>query len=288
MTFPSTLSSFSRPQATDRLNSPSHSALHNTVSSALGQVEAVIGVDGANSVVGTLMSDVRNPASQGGGHVQGAAFGGTGQTTYTKGDILVASSASVLTKLAVGTVNGQILSVNNSAPAGIQWGAAGINKVFVNTASVQLARGQASVFNTLFASSVAGSTLGTSNTIRFTGIVKKLEWNSGSYPDFLVSYGSNTIASITTVFTTASVVSAKVEGLLTANGQSSQIGFLSVTYPAGGTFQGSPSSVLVYTNQSTSSIESSASQELNVQIRMNSTGTATSVLGGVFVVEKIT
>ena len=72
MAFPSTLSTFSKPASTDRLNSPSHSGLHNTVSSALGQVEAVIGVDGANSVLGTIMSDLRNPDSPGGGHVQAA------------------------------------------------------------------------------------------------------------------------------------------------------------------------------------------------------------------------
>src|SRR3990167_166558 len=99
--FPSVLSTFNKPTTTDKLNSPSHSALHNTVSSAVGQIEAVIGVDGANSVLGTIMSDLRNPDSSGGGHVQTANKGGTGQTAYTKGDILVASSSSVLTKLAI-------------------------------------------------------------------------------------------------------------------------------------------------------------------------------------------
>jgi len=119
--FPSILNTFNRPTATDRLNSPSHSALHNTVSSALGQVEATLGVVAANSVVGTLIYDVRSPASPGGGHVQGAAFGGTGQTNFIKGDILVASSASVLTKLAIGT-DGQTLAVNSSTASGLQWG----------------------------------------------------------------------------------------------------------------------------------------------------------------------
>ena len=88
MAFPSTLSSFNRPTTTDRLNNPSHSALHNTVSSALRQIEAVIGVTGSASVVGTMMSDLRSPASDGGGHIQSANKGGTGQTTFIKGDIL--------------------------------------------------------------------------------------------------------------------------------------------------------------------------------------------------------
>jgi len=121
MPFPSTLSTFNRPTTTDRLNSPSHSALHNTVSSALGQVEAVIGVDGISSVVGTMMYDLRSPASGGGGHVQVANKGGTGQTTFTKGDILVAQSSSVLTKLAVGG-DGAFLKANSSVASGIQWG----------------------------------------------------------------------------------------------------------------------------------------------------------------------
>jgi hypothetical protein len=122
MPFPSTLSSFNRPNPTDRLNNPSHSALHNTVSSALGQVEAVIGVDGASSVVGTMMYDLRSPASNGGGHVQTANKGGTGQTTYNKGDILVAQSSSVLTKLSISSVEGYALVTDSSQATGVKWG----------------------------------------------------------------------------------------------------------------------------------------------------------------------
>jgi len=136
--FPSVLNSFTRPTSTDRLNSPSHSALHNTVSSALGQVEAVIGVDGANSVVGTLMYNVRSPASDGGGHVQVANKGGTGQTSYTKGDILVAQSSSVLTKLAISATDGQVITSDSTAATGISWGAGPRPTVRVySTASVQ-------------------------------------------------------------------------------------------------------------------------------------------------------
>lgn len=120
MPFPSTLSTFARPNPTDRLNNPSHSALHNTVSSALGQVEAVIGVQGDSSVVGTMMYDLRSPASKGGGHIQGAAFGGTGQSSFNKGDIFVAQSASIISKLAVGT-DGYLLAANSAQATGVQW-----------------------------------------------------------------------------------------------------------------------------------------------------------------------
>lgn len=120
MAFPSVLQAFTRPNTTDRLNNPSHSALHNTVSSALGQVEAVIGVDGATSIVGTMMYDLRSPASSGGGHVQTANKGGTGQTSYTKGDMLIAQSSSVLSKLAVGT-NTYLLSADSTQATGVKW-----------------------------------------------------------------------------------------------------------------------------------------------------------------------
>lgn len=123
MSFPSTFSSFNKPTPSDRLNSPSHSALHNTVSSALGQVETVIGLDGDSSTLGTIIGDLRSPDSTGGGHIQSANKGGTGQTSYTKGDLLVATSTSVLTKFAVGS-NDQVLVADSAQSAGIKWGAA--------------------------------------------------------------------------------------------------------------------------------------------------------------------
>ena len=123
--FPSILNTFSRPTTTDKLNSPSHSSLHNTVSSALGQIEAMIGVVGVNSVVGTLSYDVRSPGSDGGGHVQTAIRGGTGQTTFIKGDILVAQSASVLSKLAVSPVNDYALTTDSSTSSGVKWAGIG-------------------------------------------------------------------------------------------------------------------------------------------------------------------
>lgn len=123
MPFPSVLSTFNRPSATDRLNSPSHSALHNTISSAVGQLEAVIGVEGPSSVVGTLEYFIKSPASDGGGHVQTANKGGTGQTSYTKGDLLVGSSSSVLSKLAVGA-DTTVPVADSTSPTGVKWATA--------------------------------------------------------------------------------------------------------------------------------------------------------------------
>lgn len=118
--WPSVISNLTDPQATDRLNSPSHSGIERAQNANIEALEGFLGVDGASSIVGTLIYDVRSPASNGGGHVQTANKGGTGQTTYTKGDLLVASSTSVLTKLAVGS-SGNILVSDPAAATGVSW-----------------------------------------------------------------------------------------------------------------------------------------------------------------------
>lgn len=119
MAYPSIISTISNPQATDRLNNPSHSSVHQAENTAITEIQAFVGT--LSSVPGTLINDIRSASSNGGGHVQTADKGGTGQTTYNKGDLLVAQSSSVLTKLAVGT-DGQALIANSSTASGVQWG----------------------------------------------------------------------------------------------------------------------------------------------------------------------
>jgi hypothetical protein len=51
------------------------------------------------------------------------ANGGTSFSSYTKGDILVATGASTLTKLAVGT-NGHVLTADSAEASGVKWAAA--------------------------------------------------------------------------------------------------------------------------------------------------------------------
>lgn len=117
-TYPSVVATLTYPGPNQTLNAPSHSSVHGATNDEIVQIETFIGT--ASSVQGTLMYDIRSPNSQGGGHVQGPIFGGTGYTTYTKGDILVASSPSVLTKLAVGA-DGTVLTARSSAATGIDW-----------------------------------------------------------------------------------------------------------------------------------------------------------------------
>ena len=135
MAFPSIITSFSYPQPTDKLNSPSHSALENTQSSAIGQLQTFIGTD--SSAMGTLTYDIRSTDSNGGGHIQSANKGGTGQTTFTKGDILVATSSSVITKFAIGPDN-KVLTSDSTQAAGVRWAGGVVPSVLVYTSTVSL------------------------------------------------------------------------------------------------------------------------------------------------------
>lgn len=190
--YPSVITSFTYPTPTDRLNSPSHSALHNTTSSAVGQVEAFVGT--LSSAQGTLVYDIRSPDSDGGGHVQTAVKGGTGQITFTKGDVLVASSPSVLTKLAVG-LDSQVLSANSSVATGVQWvNAAASNKIAVSSSSITIVDGTVAEVSVMSVT-IPGSTLGTSNAVRATLYVQDLSTlNPVDGYQFRVNYGTASTA----------------------------------------------------------------------------------------------
>ena len=57
--------------------------------------------------------------------VIGTNNGGTGLTSYTKGDLIVPNAAGFFLKLPVGTVDGYVLSVDSSTTTGLKWGSAG-------------------------------------------------------------------------------------------------------------------------------------------------------------------
>lgn len=193
MAYPSTFSAFSRPTPSDKLSSPSHSALHNDTSSAVGQLEAVVGLNtGASaSAVGTLMYFIHSPDSDGGGHIQAANKGGTGQTTFAKGDLLVATSSSVIAKLAVSSTLGEVLTSDPSQAAGVKWAGTTGTKIGVQAASVLLQG--SSIETAIFATSILGSTLGSNNAAEFTIPLNAAGIQNGVTLTFKGRYAGNTV-----------------------------------------------------------------------------------------------
>jgi hypothetical protein len=291
MAYPSTITSFQYPTATSRLNNPSHSALENLQSSTIGQLEAVIGLADGGSVLGTVIGDLRSPNSTGGGHVQGAVFGGTGQTNFTKGDILVAQSASVLSKLAVGT-DGQVLQAQSGQALGVQWSAVVANKVQINTNSITAARGAFSVATILGAASIAGSTLGTNGGIRFTGLVNNFNLGNGANVTFLANYGNNVVASIViaTVGGSVSGLRGKIEGFVLGNGNvSSQIGFINFNsfLPSINLINGGSQGYTLGNGAGSGNSSVNSQQAQTLTVTGQTSDTSGSILSSAFIVEKI-
>lgn len=118
MAYPSIVTTFSTPSPSDKLSTTPHSSIESAQNTGLTEIMNFIGTE--SSAAGTLFYDVRAAASNGGGHVQTANKGGTGQTSYTKGDVLIAQSSSVLTKLGIGT-NNQVLTADSNQQTGVKW-----------------------------------------------------------------------------------------------------------------------------------------------------------------------
>lgn len=290
MPFPSTLSTFTRPNATDKLNSPSHSSVHTAMASIVGQIEAVIGQSGDNSVLGTIIGDLRSPDSGGGGHVQTANKGGTGQTAYTKGDILVATSASVIAKLAVG-LDGQAVVADSSVAAGLKWGTAAGTRIGA-TASVQTVITTVAE-RSIMSVTVPGSTLGTANAIRATLYIQQYQTRGGGSVLLRANYGNNTVASVVIGSDGGShdFGTGKFEYVLLANGNVAlQRGNILVDLAQNYPVMHSHASVLMARSfqTGTSSVESTANQTIGMTAQPNdATADYLTIVVNGYTVEKI-
>ena len=97
-------------------------------STYVAQTAANVGFTPAGTIAATnvqgaieeVASEAANATNLTSGTVA-VARGGTGTTSYTKGDLLAASASTTLTKLGVGT-NGQVLRANSATATGLEWG----------------------------------------------------------------------------------------------------------------------------------------------------------------------
>lgn len=124
--------------------------------------------------------------------------GGTGQSTYTKGDILVATDATTLVKLAVG-VNGDILTVDSVQSEGVKYDS--ITDIVGNTGVIRTTSADVTVVNTttettIFTFTIPANTLGTDNSTRLF-IQGRVTDNTGGGAQLLtvrLKYGATTVA----------------------------------------------------------------------------------------------
>ena len=95
------------------------------------------------------------------------ANGGTGQASYTKGDLLVATSSTGLVKLAVGA-NGFALLADSTTSSGVRWSTISAGVAVLHTTKSGAAYVNRTDQQDIYRFSVPGNTLGTKNKIRLT------------------------------------------------------------------------------------------------------------------------
>ncbi len=271
MAYPSTLSTFSYPNSTDKLNSPSHSAIENAQSSAIGQIETVLGQDGgpSASTLGTIIGDIRNPSSDGGGHVQSAEKGGTGQTAFTKGDVLVGQSSSVISKLAVGP-DGSFLKADSSKATGLTYSPAAGLVTSSLIAATFLKNSETSIIST----TIGGSVLGTANALRATVYWTLARFTAASHNiTAKLQYGGQAIGSVIAVSKAAieaSSVLGRTDAMLINNGAANaQRAVIDMRIPQSSVLNELTLTAPSYT---TSSVESSVDQTFGMTMIHNTGG----------------
>lgn len=269
------------------MSSPSHSQQHTDENDNIEAIETKLGVDGSADA-SSIDYKVTNAASNGGGHVQTANKGGTGQTSYNKGDVLVATSSSVLAKLAVGT-DGQALVANSSVFAGLGYRA--FPGKVATSASVQTVVYLASVLGerSVLSINLPGSILGNSNAVRTRVFIGNYQGGTTSSVLVRALYGSNQVASVMLKpLYSASVMQGTIDYTLIANANTSlQRVFLE---PSLRQVPIDPTSSVLSTYQfftGTSSIISDAPQTLGLTVKTS--GAVTSEVFEVtgYTVEKI-
>lgn len=290
MAYPSVITSYTDPVASDRLNAPSHSGIERSQNAGLTAIETFVGT--LSSTQGTLIYDIRSPQSNGGGHVQTAITGGTGQTTYAKGDILVAQSASTLSRLVAGT-DFQILAANSSLATGIGWIDNTTNKVAASASVISIPQNTVA---SVYSITLPGSTLGVSNVVRATIPIPQWTFLSGNSVMGVAKYGG-VVGSIMLTTIGGSVAGTMEHTIIGNNATNSQRHFIRIV---GATYSGDrqANEILIGNGfnlnsvfgfhamaTSVSSVNSSGPATMGMEIRTVGTGGALTTGG--YIVEKI-
>ncbi len=279
--YPSTIAALANPQATDRLNSPSHSGIEQAQNTNITAIENFIGTEGSSSAVGTLIYDVRSPASDGGGHVQAASKGGTGQTQYAKGDLLVGQSNSVLTRLVIGSDN-QVLQANSSAAAGINWINNPTPKVIANASIFAISGGGDT---SIMTATLPASTLGTSNVV-----IGKTFINASDIRSSVIVKGMYGGTVVTSVVASSglpgvrAVTGTVTHTLIGNNSDNSARSYLEVTLESVTPDFGARTSIWSFYDTNITSVGSGASQTFGATAQTVASGDV--VFGG-YIIQKI-
>ena len=108
--YPASLDNFVNPAGTATLASPDHAGQHSDINDAVEALQAKVGVD-SSAVVTSLDYKVAQKIDK--------------TLVDAKGDLIVASAADTVSRLAVGGTNGHVLTVDSAEALGVKW-AAGI------------------------------------------------------------------------------------------------------------------------------------------------------------------
>jgi hypothetical protein len=119
----------------------------------------------------------------------GVAQGGTGQTTYTKGDVLAAANSTTLNKLAVGS-DGQVLTADSTQTNGVKWATVSTLLDYQKAGSAIVGDG---TDKPVFTYTLPGSTLGAGKGVR---IVTEMQHSTGTGSvNYKIFFGSTQLLS---------------------------------------------------------------------------------------------
>jgi hypothetical protein len=112
--FPSSLDALTNPTGSDTLASPDHAGQHADSNDAIEALQAKVGVD-SSAVTSSLDYKVAQKIDK--------------TLVDAKGDLIVASAADTVGRLAVGGTNGHVLTVDSAESLGVKWASTGSSRL---------------------------------------------------------------------------------------------------------------------------------------------------------------